>query len=258
MSAALLALQDRFQGFLMQDDIAIVEDVVGSADIDPRRRLGIYYDAYRSRLVEALRTDYTALPILMGEAAFEQAALAFIVATPSRHRNLRWYGGALPAHLQESAGNPPWLAELAAFEWTITLAFDAPDHDSLTFEQMAALDPAAWPTVRFVLHPSLHRLSLHSNAPTLRKAVDEGEAVPAPQWQETPVQWLLWRSDYTVMYRSMPAEEAWALDAARDGMDFTGLCEGLCQWVAPEAAAGQMAGMLRAWVDEGLVAGLEA
>lgn len=256
---ALHALQDRFQGYLLHDERTVFDDVVATPDIDPKRRLGIYFNAYRSRLVEALRADYTALPQLMGEDAFEQAVLRYIAATPSVYRNLRWYGQGLPTFLRESAlyAGEPWLADLAAFEWTITLAFDAADQDSLTFEQVATLDPAAWPTVSFHFHPSLHGLRLRTNAPSLRKMSEEEGRLPATEVLGEEVSWILWRKDLGVLYRSLSTEEAWALDAARGGADFTQLCEGLCEWIAPEAAAGQMAGMLRTWVDDQLVVGLD-
>lgn len=257
--SALHSLQDRFQGFLLADETAIVADVVGNERVDARRRLGIYHDAYRSRLVEALRTDYTALARQMGEAAFEQAALRYILATPSAHRNLRWYGQSLPAFLRTTAPHceTPWMADLAEFEWNITLAFDAAELNSLTFEQVAALDPAAWPTARFDFHPSLRRLRLGSNAPVLRKAADEDAPAPTPEPYDAATDWMLWRKDLMVLYRSMTADEAWALDAARDGSDFTRLCEGLCEWVEPDAAAPRLAGLLRTWVDDGLIVTLE-
>lgn len=257
---ALLGLQGRFQGFLMADETAIVEDVTGNEHIDPRRRLGIYYDAYRSRLVEALTTDYTALQRQMGEEAFEQAALRFIQATPSVHRNLRWYGQSLPAFLRATSPYDltPWLADVAQFEWSITLAFDAADQDSLSFDQVAALDPAAWPTARFGFHPSLQRLGLGSNAPVLRKAADEEQPPPAPELSGEPAQWMLWRKELLVLYRSLAVDEAWALDAACEGSDFTRLCEGLCEWVEPDQAAARLAGLLRTWVDEGLIVSVDA
>lgn len=258
-AVALNALQDRFQAYLLHDENTIFQDVVAAPDIDPKQRLGIYHNAYRSRLVEALRTDYTALPLVMGDAGFEQAALRYITASPSVHRNLRWYGQGLSAFLRASApyAGEPWLADLAEFEWTITLAFDAADQDSLTFAQVATLDPAAWPTVSFRFHPSLRCLRLRTNAPFLRKMSEEEGQVPPAEVLAEEVCWMLWRKDLGVLYRSLSTEEAWALDAARDGADFTQLCEGLCRWIAPEAAAGQLAGMLRTWVDDQLIVGLD-
>ncbi len=252
---SLQALQREFQSFVLSAQPAILDRVVGSPTIDPARRLGIYYDAYRSRLIEALETDYTALKTFMGEEAFWRMARGFIEATPSVHRNLRWYGQDLPSFLRSAPpyADQAWLHEIALFEWTISLAFDAADLRSMTFEEMAAIDPSLWPELTFRFHPSLQRLALRTNAASLRKSADAQEPLPAPEAYAEPAQWMLWRKDLTVMFRSLSPEEAWALDRACAGENFTQLCEGLCQWVNAEEAAGRVAGMLRAWVDDQLV-----
>ncbi len=254
--SALQTLQREFQDFVLDGRAEIVQRVVGTSSVDPARRLGVYYDAYRLRLIEALQTDYTSLKIVMGEDDFAQSMGAFVEATPSVHRNLRWYGQSLPEFLRTRApsAEQPWLWELALFEWTIALAFDAADEPVLTFDDLAAMDSGIWPYLTFKFHPSRQRLSLRTNAASLRKAVDEEAPIPPPERLAQPIQWLLWRKDLTVMFRSLLPEEAWALDTAHAGGNFTELCEGLCQWVAPAAAAGRLAGMLRTWVDDQLIA----
>ncbi len=191
----------------------------------------------------------------MGEEAFRTMARRFIETTPSVHRNLRWYGQALPNFLQDAPpyAEQPWLHELALFEWTLSLAFDAADQPSMFFEELAAVDPSAWPGLTFNFHPSLHRLCLRTNAASLRKSADAQEPLPATQFHTEITQWMLWRKDLIVMFRSLSPEEAWVLDRARAGGNFTQLCEGLLQWVNAEEAAGRLAGMLRAWVDDQLV-----
>ncbi len=253
--SVLHALQGEFQRFLLTGESKIAERVAGSATIDPLRRLAIYHDAYRSRLIEALESDYTAIKALLGEEAYRTMASAFVEATPSVYRNLRWYGDGLPEFLRNAApyADSPWLHELASFEWTITLAFDAADEPALSFAELAAVDPSSWPTLTFGFHPSLQRLALHSNAPAIRKATDAEETLPPPEYKTEAVPWMLWRKDFTVKFRSLSPEEAWGIDRARAGGTFSELCEGLCEWADPEQAAGRMAGMLRGWVDDHLI-----
>lgn len=252
---ALHALQEEFQRYVLDGEPRILDRVTSAERIDPARRLGIYYDAYRLRLVEALATDYTALKEVMGEPDFGSTMRAFIEGTPSVHRNLRWYGGSLPRFLREHAryAQWPWLADLALFEWTITLAFDAADEPPVTFADLAASEASAWPEMTFTFHASHQRLSLNTNAASLRKAVDEQSPIPQPETLEQSIEWLLWRKNLTVMFRSLSPEEAWALHTAHAGGDFTQLCEGLCQWVEAEEAAARLAGMLRQWVDDQLI-----
>ena len=76
-----------------------------------------------------MSTDFEALIAVLGEEEFRSAARAYVEATPSAFRNVRWYGGKLAAFLRQTQPwrDKPWLADLAEFEWTLTLAFDAAD-----------------------------------------------------------------------------------------------------------------------------------
>lgn len=253
--SALQTLQMQFQAFVLGDQTSILQRIAGADGIDPARRLKIYYDAYRSRLLEALRTDYSGLLALMGRDEFDRMASAFVEATPSLHRNLRYYGGALPAYLQNlhPYAERPWLRELGLFEWTISESFDAADIEPMNFEQMAGIDPDHWPLLTFRLHPSCQRLMLQTNAVSLRKAADADEPLPTPETFARPTEWLLWRQDLNVMFKSLPTEEAWAFDEVLSGATFTDLCEGLCRWTSPDEAANHAAGMLRTWVDAQLI-----
>ena len=58
-------------------------------------RLGIYRDAYRVRLIEALDDIYSVLHKLLGDETFVSLAEMFIAANPSVHRSIRWYGREL-------------------------------------------------------------------------------------------------------------------------------------------------------------------
>ena len=251
-------VQHEFQDYVLRGQEAIAQRIEPGRRDDHRRRLAIYYDAYRLRLIDALAADYDALLATMGEQDCREACRAYIEATPSVFRNVRWYCGGLPAFLRET---PPWcerpcLADIALFEWTLTLAFDAADEPPIHFEDLSALAPDAWGALGFRLHPSVQLIDLRANAPAIRKALDAGEPPPPPVLAETPVSWLIWRKDLSPHFRSLSQPEAWALRAARNGHAFAGICEGLCEWIAPEEAAAAAAAWLRTCVDDQLIAGL--
>jgi hypothetical protein len=254
----LAVLQQAFQAYVLEGADAVAERIEPGPLADPQRRLAIYYDAYRSRLVEALGADFEALIAVMGEEEFRSAARAYVEATPSTFRNVRWYGGRLAAFMRHVRPwrEMPWLADLAEFEWTLTLAFDAADAPTVRFEDMAALAGDAWGTLAFHLHPCVQIAELRANAPAIRKAVDAGAAPPAPELAATAVPWLIWRKDLSPHFRSLSDPEAWALRAACAGHSFPEICAGLCEWIAAEEAAGAAAGWLRTWVDDQLIAEL--
>ena len=254
---ALAELQREFQGYVLHGDPHVVEQIAGDERVDPQRRLRIYADAYRLRLVDVLATDYEALRALLGDQEFRAASAGYVMATPSEHRNVRWYGAGLPQFLRTTQ---PWAQstathEVALFEWTLTLAFDAADDPVVRFEDLAQLPAEQWPTLGFVLHSSVHVIQLRTNAPAVRKASDVKEPLPEVV-EDEPRSWLIWRKDLTACFRSLGEHEAWALSAVRAGADFTALCEGLCEWFPPEDAASQAAALLRQWVDDELISGL--
>ena len=258
--SALADLQRVFQSYVLRDQPGLVERIAGGQKLDPRQRLRIYFDAYRSRLVEALATDYETLRALMGDEAFGAACRAYVEATPSLFRNVRWYGGGLPEYLRVTQ---PWveqpiLHEVASFEWTLTLAFDAPDAPVVRFDELARLPQQAWPVLGFVLHPSAHFLELRTNAPSLRNATDAGDPLPDAVLADDAKTWLIWRKELTAYFRSLGESERWALAAVREGANFTALCEGLCRWFSPDEAAPRAATLLRQWVDDELISDLTA
>jgi hypothetical protein len=253
---ALPQLQLAFQRYVLHGEPAMRDRVVSAERVDPDQRLRIYYDAYRLRLIEALATDYEALRAAMGVDEFKAACRAYIQATPSTYRNVRWYGAGLPQFLQTAQpwSEQPSLGEIALFEWTLTLAFDAPDQPVVSFDELAALPAEQWPTVSFVLHPCVNLIALRTNAPAFRKASDAGEPLPEIAIAPAPLAWLIWRREHTACFRSLSEPEAWALRAVQEGANFSVLCEGMCEWLAPEEAASHAAGFLRQWVDEQLIA----
>ena len=54
-----------------------------------QRRFDIYVNAYRTRLIDALRANYPVLHRALGDDAFESLAQAYIAAHPSSCTNIR-------------------------------------------------------------------------------------------------------------------------------------------------------------------------
>lgn len=221
------------------------------------KRLAIYASAYRSRLIEALKANYPALYRWLGDEAFNRLGSAYVDEHPSENYSIRWFGHRLPAFVARTA---PWsdhgvTAELTQFEWETSEAFDAADAAAVTVEQMVAAPAGAWPGLRFQFHASLRQLPLAWSAPALWHALTQERTVQ-PERTESPVVWLVWRQELQLYYRALDADEAWMLNAARNGMPFGKLCEGLCEWVDPQHVAAHAAGFLRRWVGDELIVGL--
>jgi Putative DNA-binding domain len=249
---ALQSTQNAFQRYLMEGADAIVAEIAGPDDAFRQARLGIYYDAYRFRLVEVLGSDFEVLKALVGDEVFDSIARAYLDSHPSIYRNVRWFGQKLSDFLGSDVRyrDHPILKELAAFEWLLGCAFDAPDAPVLSFDQLAGLPADQWADIRFRLHPSLQRLAMCWNVIAIWNAIDGKHAVPAPALLRDPVALAIWRHDYKSHFRSLPADEAQVLSAASDGASFPEICEHLSA-LHGEGAAPRAATLLRGWVDQG-------
>jgi hypothetical protein len=225
-------------------------------------RWEIYVEGYRLRLTEALATQYPALAARAGRAAFAEHMRAFIAATPSVHRSIRDYGRELPAYLAAGAADleDEMRAELAAFEWRLAAAFDAAPATPTAAADLAGVAPADWPGLCFRGVPSLGRLATTSNAvPVWRAAKDALESdrgappVTAPAAARAArVEWLILRPALDSEFRSLPADEAAALDRLLAGAPFGALCARLAETLDdPGAAAARAAGWLKGWLQAG-------
>ncbi len=252
---ALHRLQSDFQRYLIELDDGIKDQVKDSKRVSAEVRLGIYADAYRLRLLEALETDYVALRALTGKEGFDKIGRAYIDATLSTHFSIRYYGDRLSHFLAitEPYGDSPWLSEVAAFEWALTLAFDAADDDVATEQGMVQIQPEAWPHIHFIPHASVQRLDLRWNVVPIWKAAKDDNPLPAPEASEHPQPWVIWRQELKNYYRSLEVDEGWALDGLLKGETFSAICGGLCEWVDEQHTAVHAAGLLKRWLLDGLI-----
>src|SRR3989338_3715406 len=133
-------VQTYLQGPDAQPNPALQASLLGSAALSAEQGLAIYHNAYRARLLEALRGDYPAVHGWLGDQQFDALAGAYIAAHPSRHFSLRWLGAELASFIETylvPAQAAP-LGELARLEWAFGLAFDAAAAEALTLAQMAS------------------------------------------------------------------------------------------------------------------------
>lgn len=250
---ALHQLQQNMQAHLLTGDMAIAASIVATPEVPVATRLGIYHDAYRFRLLEALSSNYPCLERQAGSDRFRQWGLAYIAQYPSKTRSIRWYGENMAAFLTQEPG---YLAEMADFEWHLSLAFDAADADVLTIEDMTALPPDAWPDLRFMAHPSLQRVTYFWNVVPMWQAMAENrEAVDAHKGDQATA-WVVWRKDHLNRFYSLTEEEAWALDAMIAHVNFADICDGLCQWQTAKTVGMRAAGLLKGWLKSGLIQGI--
>ena len=256
-AGSLTDLQRAFQDYVLESGDGFTGSVRDTSKADRRTLLDVYRDGYALRLIEVLTTDYPGVLAMAGPADFDHMARAYIAAHPSRHPNARWVGKHLPDFLSSTPpyDKSPAAAEMARFEWVLGEAFDSPDEKPVAAAAVMSVPPEAWETISFAPLPSLRRLDFAFDVPPSwqrREDVEPGELEVAPLAE--PVAWVIWRPELMSNFRSLEPDEAAMLDAMIEGRPFPALCEALLAYVEEDQAPARAAGLLRSWVEEGMIA----
>jgi len=254
-AASLSELQDAFQDFVLASSDSFQSEVRDSRKADRTTLLDVYREGYALRLIEVLTTDYPGLIAMVGSASFDDMARAYIAAHPSRHPSVRWFGRSLVDFLESTApyDRSPAATEMARFEWELGEAWDAPDMDPVPAAALIALPPEAWETLAFTALPSLRRVTLAFDVPQAWQRREEVAAGSLVVSATVPVPWVIWRPDLLTRYRSVEADESLLLDALVADRTFPELCDSVACFTGEAEAAARAAGLLRAWVEAGMI-----
>jgi len=114
------------------------------------------------------------------------------------------------------------------------------------------------PHLDLMVHPAVRRLDLAWNRARAVARTDGRRATSRARCAGAPHPWLLWRKELQIFFRPLTAFEAEALDAARQGRSFGGVCVALCAALDEEQAPGRAAAFLREWVESGMIVGMHA
>lgn len=255
-TAGLRAVQVAFHDHLHDLPSDIAQQVVEGGRIGVDHRLHIYHNAYRMRLLESLQDSFGKTWAYLGDSAFESAALAFIAATTSSYRNLRWYGDAFPRWLADSFPDDGDIAELAEIDWQLRRAFDGPNADPLSPADLAGLAAEDWETLGFRFAPTLCLLPVRYNTVGIWHALDDEQVPPATERLSEPTWLLIWRKEWQPHFRTIRTVEHAALSRLLDGAPFADVCTALSQQFSDEEAAAVAAQSLGAWLQDEMIVGL--
>ncbi|CAN5314113.1 DNA-binding domain-containing protein [soil metagenome] len=217
--------------------------------------LAIYQDAYRARLLAALRDNFSVLQRALGDDEFDALGLAYLQAHPSTEPSIRWFGHRLAAFIDETELCHPAMADFARMDWALRAAFDAADAALLMATDLQALAPHDWPGLTFRLHPSVQLLPLQwAIEPAwraLREAEDGGEDAELDAPEPLAHTLLVWRQGLDTRWRSLAPLEAALLQALAEGASFAAICAVAAQ--SHEDAAQQVVSALQRWLSDDLL-----
>ena len=226
-----------------------------------RRRMEIYTDGYKTRLLEALRTNFTTLHRVLGDETFRDLAHGYIDAMPSCYRSIRWFGRELEAFARRDASLLPHAAllDLLRMDWAIGTALDAADAPLLSADRLRSVAPEQWAALMLAPHPSVTVLRLEwAVEPIWRVATGALSTAATAEQSEAPEahphHLLIWRDGLEARWRVMAADEACAFAKLAGGCRFGALCEYLVAQGNAAQAAQTAATYLARWVAHGVLA----
>ena len=155
MMFALRDLQAAFAAHIVNGDRGDLEAVVAGDSISAAARLRIYRHHVFHSLALSLAETFPTVKELVGEAFFRQMARAYVVASLPAQPVLAEYGGDFPAFVagHSSAGDLPYLADVARLDWALNRAFHADRPPALGVAELQALGAEHLPVQRLRLQP---------------------------------------------------------------------------------------------------------
>jgi hypothetical protein len=193
-------------------------------------RLEIYVNAYRMRLMECLRAEFSATCQAVGGEVFDAMVFGYLQAYPSRSYTLGQLGAQFPTFVAESSihfhafpsGSAPcwgeFVIELARWERLVAEVFDGPGSEAapgLPAVGLERLRSGNWANLRLRLTPDL-RLSTFTH-PVHRywRGVRSG-AIPSPPMRGL-TRLAIYRRDYSVTECELSEEQISLLEQIAEG-----------------------------------------
>ncbi len=258
----LYRIQQVFQDYLTDQDFnstCRMEDItVDTTQISAEKRLKIYYDAYRLRLLEILENDFPKLQTLLGDEAFDSLGCLYITTHPSQHFSARYFGQKFAQFLRERdiSVNKPYLAEMAAFEWSLGNTLDAENATTVTIADLKLIPADQWGGLKLRFHPSLQTCIFEWDTPQCWKAIENNESPRLPQKQKEPVTWIFWRQVLQSQFRSLTNPQALMLKRFQEDQYFGDICESLSQIMESEVIPAIALGFIQQCLNDGFVSQL--
>lgn len=252
-------LQAYFQEYLMHGTLnTILPQVAPDERFSAEKRLKVYFDAYRIRLMEILKLDFPKTHTLLGDENFENAFHAYLDKYPSTHFSVRYFGQHFSQFLATTAPfqDYPIFSEMAQFEWAVAYTIDANDGPLVDTQALSTLSGEQWQTLCFNFHPSVTSCIFAWDTPQLWQHIDREAPPRGPVHQGSPVRWLFWRKGQRSLFQSCTAAEDKMFQSIQQKDNFAQICENLLDIVPEEEIPLMCAQTLFKWINEEMISSI--
>ena len=235
------------------DSAGLSKIIVGDKRLSSVERVDIYANMYFYRLLEVLQEDFPATLAVLGADRFHNLVTGYLIEYPPAHFSIMYAGRHLADFLRDHPLRDefPFIADLARLERALIEVFHAVDARPLDNEQMRAIAPENWPSLKLALHPAIEFLQLDWKVPEVLRAVECGQELRTPARDNMNI--LVWRNRNVAHYREIDAGERDLLGAIAKGISFANMCELIARGVDEEAAPAAVNRRLEVWLRDGIL-----
>jgi len=241
-----------FQEYVFHEDKKIFDHILPNSRMTAEERASIYAEGFYLRLVEVLTIDYPMIQKLMGDEAFEKLGMAYVKANTPNHFSVNLFGRHMAKFLRSEKKIEPFYADMAEFEWELQLVLNTADGPQITIDELAKIPPESWGFMQFKLHPSVSTLDFNHNVSDVWRALNDDKKPSEFQRYDQGVTHIFWRFELKAYFVPIDLQQAWMLQAIREGKTFGEICEGLLEWISEDDVAQFAAQTLHGWISEGL------
>lgn len=226
---------------------------------DARREAGltVYRNAYRARLVDALRETFERTERLVGEDAFRRAAAHHLISHPPASWTIDMAGAGFADTCRELFAADPDVAEVAWLEWSMHQAFMAANCEPLTIAQFSAataqFGEQEWEALTLKFLPGTVFCQVRHDLLALWATLDGTSLEPEVRRLTEPAYALVWREAERPVFMLISEQEGRAMSFIRNGGAFGKMCVLLTDGVDLANVAATAGTMLHSWLDIGAV-----
>ncbi len=210
--STLAELQRQMADAILDGDLAAMPALAASP-IPFGAAFSVHRDTALGGLANALRLTFATVDALVGEAFFDQMALAFVAERPPRRANLSAYGQTFPIFVSRypHAASLAYLGDVARLDWAVAQTLLAPDADR---RRQIAIDAS----VQLSLPLSLVALNLQSPADLIRDGLqnDDDQALAAIDLS-APRRLAVWRAGRAAVVQPLSPTAGVFLNAVLTG-----------------------------------------
>jgi len=201
------AYYDSFSRFLRDGTPDALADYCG--DKAELAYLHVYRNGFLKTCTDVLRSNYSSVHQLVGEACFTAVAHRYVQANPPRTASLVTYGDDF-AQLIEATRDLHGLAYLACIaklDRTWTELYFAEDAETPDAGALAGMSAETLMALRCRLAPNAQLVSLDFSALEAWARLRQGALRTQMEIRRSPLQILMWRWDGDILFRALDVAE---------------------------------------------------